>query len=214
MIEQNASAATLCPQPGTLRAPCAILLGIAMLLLCSCGYRAGLAPTLGGGRVTRTIGIEIFGNESQLPNLERQLHAAMSDAARRHTSLELVSPARADLVIRGAIEGFQRSEGARTGDNRLVETQENIIVAAEIVDGARGVTVGRTSTSVGFGTAIDVPGREPAARDNALRNSADRILLTLLAGLEYGVVRPGDPGSGLLDKPEEPRVNPDTNEPR
>jgi len=173
--------------------PRATFLGMLALLLSACGYRAGLAPDLGGGRPTRTIGIEIFGNESQLPNIERQLHAALSDAARRHTSLELVSPARADLVIRGAIEGFQRSPGARTGDNRLVETQENVFVAAEIVDGARGITVGRTRTGVRFGTAVDVPGREPAARDNALRNSADRILLTLLAGLEYGVVRPGDP---------------------
>lgn len=191
-----------------------MLVGLAMLLFCACGYRTGLAPSLDGARVTRTIGIEIFGNESQVPNLERQLHAALSDAARRHTSLVLVSPARADLVIRGAIEGFRRAEGARTGQNRLVETQENVTVAAEIVDGAQGVTVGRTSTNVGFGTAIDVPGREPASRDNALRNSADRILLTLLAGLEYGVKRPGDPGTGLPGEPGDPPMGPRTNESR
>ena len=88
---------------------CAWILPLSVLLLvlgsAGCGYSAGLAPTLPDGRKSVSIGVEIFGNESQVPNLERRLHQALSDAARRHTSLELVSPERADLVVRGAIEG-------------------------------------------------------------------------------------------------------------
>lgn len=164
----------------------------ALALVPGCGYRAGLAPDLEPGRPTTTIGIEIFGNESPVPNLERQLHAALTDAARRHSSLVIVSPERADLVIGGAIEGFWRNAGARTGNNRLVEAREVVTVSARLVDRSRGRTVGSTRTEVGFGEALDVPGREFSPRDNALRNAADRVLLTLLAGLEHGVVRPED----------------------
>lgn len=177
---------------------CALILPLSILMvvgISSCGYSAGLAPTLPDGRQTTTIGIEIFGNESQVPNLERRLHEALSDAARRHTSLELVSPERADLVLRGAIEGFRRGPGARTGQNQVVETRDIVTVAAQLVDRAGDLEVGRTRTEVGFGTAIDVPGREGEARDNALRNAADRVMLTLLAGLHHGVVRPANGGT-------------------
>lgn len=163
-----------------------------LFALGSCGYKAGLAPDLPDGRTTATIGVEIFGNESQVPNLERQLHAALTDAARRHTSLELVSPERADLVLRGAIEGFRRGAGARTGQNRVVETREIVTVAAQLVDRAGDAELGRTRRQVDFGTAIDVPGREGEARDNSLRNAAERVLLELLAGLHHGVTRPAD----------------------
>lgn len=177
-----------------------LLLGIQ-----GCGYRAGLAPDLAPGRPTETIGIEIFGNESLVPNLERSLHARLSDAARRHTSLELVAPRAADLVVRGEILGFRRDPGSRTVDNRVVETRDIVTVEASLVDRARGNVVGRTRTRIGYGSAIDVPGREPAAVDNALRNSADRILLTLLAGLKHGVNRP-DPSGGAA--PSEPSDRP------
>lgn len=178
---------------------CAWILPLSILALvlgsAGCGYSAGLAPTLPDGRATTSIGIEIFGNESQVPNLERRLHQALTDAARRHTSLELVSPERADLVVRGAIEEFRRGSGSRTGQNRVVETREILTVAAQLVDRTGNAEVGRTRAEVGFGTAIDVPGREGEAVDNALRNAADRIVLTLVAGLHHGVVRPADGGS-------------------
>ena len=143
-----------------------------------------------GGAATRTIGIEIFGNESMLPNLELGLHAALSEAARRHTTLTLVSPERADIVIRGEVSGFERRPGARTAENRFVETRNVVSVNAVALDGTSFATIARTSTEIGFGTAIDVPGRELEVRDNALRNTADRILLTLLAEVEYGIARP------------------------
>lgn len=166
------------------------------LPIASCGYSAGLAPERASGAETRTIGVEIFGNQTLLPNLERGLHEALSTAARRHANLTLVSPERADVVIRGNVVDFRRQQGARTTGNRFVEARDVITVDATLLDGPSGEVVARTRTEVGFGTAIDVAGREPAARDNVLRNSADRILLTLLAELEYGRTRaplPPDP---------------------
>ena len=166
---------------------CALL---AALAAAGCGYTPGLAPARPDGRPSRTIGISMFGNESLLPNLEWQLHQALSDAARRHTSLELVAPEVADIVIAGRVKAFRRQAGARTTGNRFVETREILTVEAFALDGDGGPRIARTDFEVGFGTAIDVPGREPAARANALRNSADRILLTLLAEVQYGIVRP------------------------
>ncbi len=190
----------------------------AILSVAGCGYRTGLAPAQPAAALpedalsssqrlaveglgtavreasaTETIGIKIFGNESMLPNLERSLHSAFTDAARRHASLRLVSPTRADLFIRGRIADFHRGRGARTTENQAVETLEILVIEAELVDGTTGAVLGRERVQPVVGSAIDVPGREIQARERALRNAADRLLLVLLAGLEYGVTRPGDP---------------------
>ncbi|QDV06302.1 hypothetical protein Poly30_18110 [Planctomycetes bacterium Poly30] len=192
----------------------------------SCGYRTGLAPRVpraalpedalddparlglegtamdaNATSVTRTIGIQIFGNESLLPNLERDLHSAFSDAARRHVALRLVSPSRADLFIRGRIANFRRGAGARLADNQVVETLEILTIEAELIDGETGAVLGRAQAQPTVGAAIDVPGREVEQRERALSNAADRLLLLLLAGLEYGVTRPGDPLLPEIRKP-------------
>ncbi len=201
--------------------------------LAGCGYSTGLAPAvprepipegaLGDGQRlaleglsaeareaatkaslgSRSLGIQIFGNESLLPNLERDLHGAFTSAARRHVAMRLVNPSRADLFIRGRIANFQRGIGARTTNNRAVETIEILTIEAELIDGATGRVLGRAQAQPAVGTAIDVPGREVAVRERALSNAADRLLLLLLAGLEYGVTRPGDP---LLPETRRPRA--------
>ncbi len=202
------------PQPSRAVSLCLVPL----MLLAGCGYHAGLAPALppraipeealeSGARmelegaaamareasVSQSIGIQIFGNESLLPNLERDLHAAFTQSARRHAALRLVSPRSADLFIRGRIANFRRGGGARTSNNRAVETLEIITIEAELIDGTTGKVLGRAQAQPVVGSAIDVPGREVDSRERALANAADRLLLLLLAGLEYGVARPGDP---------------------
>ena len=201
---------------------------VGVAALAGCGYRTGLAPAapvaplpvdalespqrlaLEGleakarqGVNSRTIGVKIFGNESLLPNLERDLHGAFTDAARRHAALRVVSPERADLFIRGRIADFRRGAGVRTRSNRAIETIEIVTIEAELVDGATGRVLGRERAQPSVGTAIDVPGREFEVRQRALTNAADRLLLLLLAGLEYGVTRPGDP---LLPEVRAPRA--------
>lgn len=218
--------------------------GTLAALLCAstlvgCGYRTGLAPAaprealpvdaldspqrlaLEGMETeareaagSRTLGVQIFGNESLLPNLERDLHAAFTNAARRHAAMRLVNPKRADLFIRGRIANFRRGVGARTTNNRAVETIEVLTIEAELIDGATGSVLGRAQAQPSVGTAIDVPGREVEVRERALSNAADRLLLLLLAGLEYGVTRPGDP---LLPETRAPSAealqNPDGTQP-
>lgn len=194
----------------------ALFMGAAALA--GCGFRAGLAPAapveplpadaLGSpqrlalegleakarqGVNSRTIGVKIFGNESLLPNLERDLHEAFTNAARRHAALRLVSPERADLFIRGRIANFRRGAGVRTRSNRAIETIEIVTIEAELIDGATGRVLDRAQAQPSVGTAIDVPGREFEVRQRALDNAADGLLLLLLAGLEYGVTRPGGP---------------------
>ena len=68
-----------------------------------------------------------------------------------------------------------------------------MIVQAFLVDRARGTILGQTTVSTVVGTAIDVPGLEPEARERALAVVADRLVLELVAGLEYGVTRPRTP---------------------
>lgn len=160
-----------------------LLLGAAVAA--ACGYRTGLSPALPDGRTAESIGVEIFGNETLLPNIEQPLHAATSDSARRFLDLELRSPRRADLVLRGSIKDFQRREGARTPDNLFVETRDVLLIEASLVDRARGVTLGSTTVETVVGSAIDVPGREPVQRERGLKVAADQIVLSLLADLEY-----------------------------
>lgn len=154
-------------------------------LLGGCGYQTGLSPTMPDGRTAESIGIEIFGNESLLPNLEQPLHAATTKSARRFLDLELRSPGRSDLVLRGSIKDFQRLPGARTPDNLFVETRDVIVIEATLVDRARGVELGTTVVETVVGSAIDIPGREPVQRERALKVAADQIVLSLVTELQY-----------------------------
>jgi len=163
----------------------ATLACLAAALTAACGYRTGLSPALPDGRTAASIGVEIFGNETLLPNIEQPLHAATSESARRFLDLELLSPRRADLVLTGSIKDFQRREGARTPDNLFVETRDVLLIEATLVDRARGVTLGSTRVETVVGSAIDVPGREPVQRERGLKVAADQIVLSLLADLEY-----------------------------
>ncbi|MEM1447964.1 MAG: hypothetical protein AAF957_00075 [Planctomycetota bacterium] len=180
------------PSSGLRMTRIALALMIA-LVPAGCGYRAGLGARLDDGSLADTIGIEIFGNESQLPNLERDLHEATSLSARRYLDLVLASPEHADLVLRGSIKQFRRAEGARTADNRTVETSNIVTVQASLIDRSTGAVVGTTSVTTVVGTPIDVPGREPETRERAIAIAADRLVLELVAGLEYGVTRPEAP---------------------
>lgn len=160
-----------------------LVLGAALAL--ACGYHTGLSPEMPDGRPAQSIGIEIFDNETLLPNIERPLHEAASESARRFLNLELMSPGRADLVLRGSIKDFQRLEGARTPNNLFVETRDVLLIEATLVDRARGVELGTTSVETVVGSAIDVPGREPVQRERALKVAADQIVLSLIADLQY-----------------------------
>lgn len=178
-----------------------VLFVLACLAATSCGYRAGLAPGVpltvddpdgAGRRAARSIGMQIFDNETLMPNMERDFHRALTVSARRHTDLVVQSPGIADLVVRGSIKDFHRRRGSRTTGNRLVETQEFVTVRGQLVDRTSGRVLGQATTTTQVGSAIDVSGRLPVQRQRAIENASDRLLLLLLGGLEYGVTRPGE----------------------
>ncbi len=163
--------------------PALVVLGAG--LFGACGYRTGLSPAMPDGRPAESIGIEIFGNETLLPNLEQPLHAATTKSARRFLDLELRSPGRSDLVLQGSIKAFRRGDGARTPDNLFVETRDVILIEATLVDRARGIELGTTTVETIVGSAIDVPGRENVQRERGLKVAADQIVLSLVAELQY-----------------------------
>ncbi len=143
-----------------------------------CGYTTGLnlAPEY------QRIGLEIFGNQTPLPDLELTLHRHMTRAARNLVSATLVSPNSAHLVVRGNVVQFQRRAGLRNKDNVWLEGGITMIAEATLVDGRDNqVVVGplRASVSVGFARV----GRETEgqSRERAIQNLAERLVLDLFS---------------------------------
>ena len=143
-----------------------------------CGYSSRLAlPT-----ERRTVGIEVFDNDTPRPELERDLHLELVRSGRKLIGTPIVTPSTADLVVRGTIREYHRRMGVRTGDNLLLETGLTIVVEAELWDRARGALVaGPIPVGIQVGYTLDARGNESDARQRALRNVADRVLLDLFA---------------------------------
>lgn len=157
--------------------PCrrALLAG-PLLAAVGCGYSSRLAlPTR-----SETVGIEIFGNDTPRPELERDLHLELVRSGRNLIGVPIVAPATADLVVRGTITTYERRMGVRTGDNVLLETGLTVAVEAELWDRARGEAVaGPIPVAIHVGYTLDALGNERDARERALRNVADRVVLDL-----------------------------------
>ena len=153
----------------------------ALLLTVSCGYTAGLrAP-----ENARTVGIDVFGNGTDLRNLEVELTAEIAKAVANLVDLPLVPPDEADIVIRGELAGYQRRGGARDADNKRLETGVLITIASRLVNRRTDEVVRSTLTSLGTGIVIeagivaDDALEEVQARDRAIENLATRIVLDL-----------------------------------
>jgi len=150
---------------------------LCLLVLGSCGYDTGLS--LGEGH--QSIGIEVFGNEGPLPNLERDLHVELSRSARNLLTGELVSPALADVVLKGEISAYGRRGGILRSGNLLEESGLRLYANATLVDPRTGDTLRgpvRASVQVGYLLNAD-PAAEDVARQRAVKNVADELLLLL-----------------------------------
>ena len=154
-------------------APCVALL---LLAVTSCGYSKGLVPPA----PARTVGVDFFGNEGQLPDLERDLHRQLVRSLGNLVAAPLADPRRADATIRGRILSTTRRGGVRGPDNRLLESGLHIAVEARLwgPDGPLGPAV-RQDTWVGI--RLDRLGREAQARERALAQLADSLVLELFA---------------------------------
>lgn len=149
---------------------------LAIGALPACGYSSGLRVT----ETHRTIGLEVFGNTSFERDLERLFYDEMARAVRDMCDAELVDPARAELVIRGEIQSYRRRSGIRSTDNELLETGVYIQVEAALYErGAPEPKSPPTTAGTWVGYIIDGPQNERDARDRALHNIADELVLEL-----------------------------------
>ena len=149
---------------------------LACELVSSCGYSSSL-------RVAErypTIGLEIFGNDSFVRNIEVPLHNEMSRALRDLSDARLVEPERADAVVRGKVILYYRRAGIRSPDNELLETGVRIDVEASLFVNGRLVPerTARASSAVGY--TLDDPNNEDQARNRALHHIAEELVLSLL----------------------------------
>ena len=177
----------------------AAVVPLGLVLLGSCGWHAGLvAPE--GAEDARTIGVEMFGVGDAV--LERDLEPLIHDQLSRSVSdlvdLDLVSPRRADLVVRGRILEYGRRGGIRSPDNDPLETAVRVTVEASLVLRSSGAVLASATATIPSGYitaelnqpafALDedeylIGGRENevAARHRALRFVADELVLDLFA---------------------------------
>ena len=132
-----------------------IRLGLFLFVcLSACGYSVALRLPEG----QEDIGVEIFVNDSDLRDLERDLYDEMSSSVLNLVRAPLVSPGRADVVVRGRILEYRRRSGVRNPRNRLLETGVLITVEAELWDKRNSVTLGRPITSkVEIGYVVGEP---------------------------------------------------------
>jgi hypothetical protein len=141
------------------------------LLAGACGYSAGF-------RVpddVETVGVEIFGNDSKLRDLELELHETLVRSVSRLVHAPLVDPGEADLVVRGRVVEYRRRGGIRSPDNELLETGVRIVVDAQLVRR--------------YPESAVAPGPEPARSDEPRRPADDRISMPSTAPNER-VLRP------------------------
>ena len=105
------------------------------LALGACGYSTGLRLPSS----LTTVGVEVFGNDGKLPDIEVELHGKLVDSMNRLVHADLVDPRRADLVVRGRIVDYSLRRGIRSGDNERLESGLRIQIEVQLVrrlDGA------------------------------------------------------------------------------
>jgi hypothetical protein len=148
-----------------------------VLFTAGCGYSTGLSV----GDRHQSIGIEFFGNDSLERDIERPLYDEISRAVRDWVASPLVPPDRADMILRGKITSYHRRSGIRNPDNQLLETAVFIDVEASLYRaGSETPTRGPVHESSGVGYIVGPAQNEQEARDRALRNIADKLVLDLL----------------------------------
>jgi outer membrane lipopolysaccharide assembly protein LptE/RlpB len=76
---------------------------LALVALAGCGYswRGTLPPHI------RTVGVPVFANRTQWPNIEGPLTAAIANAFATDGRLKVVRPADADAILEGSIVNYQ-----------------------------------------------------------------------------------------------------------
>ena len=154
------------------------LLLVAAAACSGCGYTTGLhlAPEYA------SIGVDVFGNDSPVRDVERDLHLALTKVARDRVQAELLAPGDADLVVQGTVLRIHNRGGIRTTGNVQIESGLTVAAEASLWDPERQeVVAGPVQASTHVGYALDDPFAEQEAQRRALENLAERLLFDLLA---------------------------------
>ena len=90
--------------------------------------------------------------------------------------------AEADLVVRAEVLEYRRRGGVRNRDNELIETAVFVRARAQLFDRKSGRELAVPVIAQQWsGYGLDDPSNEEAARDRALRNVAQSLVLELFA---------------------------------
>ncbi len=155
----------------------------ALMVTVSCGYRAGgYQPSALRGK--KSASVEVFTNYTIQPMLSSQTTAAVCDLLQRDGTYTLVSPQKADIIIRGSIVDITRSS-LRTNpyDSYLSsEVQLTVKVSYQIIDRKSGRVLMNGQVS-GRGSNLSTTGNVQGAVDNALNSAAIRAAEALVTNL-------------------------------
>lgn len=161
------------------RARPALVAGLALVgLSLGCGYSSGLRVA----QHHRSVGVQVFGNDSYERDLEQPLYEEISRALRDYSDAPLVAPDEADAVLRGKITAFRRRSGIRSPENKLLETGVYVEVEATLSHpGAKQPIKGPVKAGAWVGYVIGPSENEREARARVLRHVAEELVLDLLA---------------------------------
>jgi len=171
--------------------------------LVSCGYSAGIRPPQG----IESVGLAVFGNDSEFPELERELYTALSEELSQAVDTQLRAPDRADLVIRGRILQYRRIRGIMGRSSELQESGVHIRLMGWLYDARRGGQLGEPielEETVRY--IVHVRGEEPHARRQALRSLSQELVLNLFSQANY------ESATEPEEEPPEPAADPPTAE--
>ena len=153
---------------------------IILLLLVSCGYKAGsLLP----GHIKK-IYIPTFENETTRYGVEQDLTALVTEAFTNDNRLSVVSEGEADAMLRGVIVGYQK--GALTFDRAQTvdEFKIEITVSVEFEDLREGKILWKESEFRAWEsyTAGEDEGGEEEALQSAIETLASDMVSRTLEG--------------------------------
>lgn len=146
-----------------------LLLGLG-LFAAGCGYSAGLVAPGGYD----TIGVEIFGNDTKVRDIEAPFTERVARAASDLVGARMVPPGRADVVLRGRLVQVENRGGIRNRSNELIQLTLSITVEASLVERSTGAVLNEVRTRLWSGYLV---------RDNELQGGNVELVL---AGMDEG----------------------------
>jgi outer membrane lipopolysaccharide assembly protein LptE/RlpB len=151
------------------------LVALSLLALgAGCGYswRGNLPPHI------RTVGVPVFANRTQWPNIETALTAAVANAFANDGRLRVVAPAQADAILEGEIVNYQVSVIAFDSNANPQQYRLFVTVDVRFRDARRGTMLFEQR---GLQERVDYLAAPVAADTIALQDAAIGPVATILA---------------------------------